>query len=145
MKWPAIVFVLLVGAAGYAWKGNWHGFFPPPAPDPAEDMVLRLAERLKTEGGGAAEWAMLGRSYVVLERPAEAAAAYRSALKLEVRADWQVDLADLLASEQQGRFDGEPSQLIDAALAQDPDHLKALALAASRDWRAGRRDAARQH
>lgn len=144
MSARAWAFVIAVGVAGYAWKGNLHGLFPPPPPDPAEGMVSRLAERLKAQGGSAADWAMLGRSYVVLERPAEAAAAYRSALQLEPRVDWQVDLADLLATQQEGRFDGEPERLIASALAQDPDHLKALALAASADWRAGRQAAARQ-
>ena len=49
-----LLFVLAVGLAGYAWKGNLHGFAPPPAPDPAEAMVARLAERLGGQGGSAA-------------------------------------------------------------------------------------------
>ncbi len=140
-----LLFVLAVGLVGYAWKGNLHGFAPPPAPDPAEAMVARLAERLGGQGGSAAEWAMLGRSYAVLDQAADAMAAYRSALRLETRADWLAELADLLASQQGGRFDAEAAGLVDQALALDPQHLKSLGLAANRDWQAGRHAAARSH
>jgi cytochrome c-type biogenesis protein CcmH len=41
------------------------------------------------------------------------------------------DLADVLAVVAQGRLDGEPIQLVDRALAIDPNHVKALALKGS--------------
>ncbi len=47
-----------------------------------EGMVARLAERLHKNGGSASDWARLGRSYAVLERWPEAAAAYGEAQKL---------------------------------------------------------------
>jgi cytochrome c-type biogenesis protein CcmH len=43
---------------------------------------------------------------------------------------------------QQGRFDGQPAVLIQRALKLDPANIKALALAATADMRAGRRDQA---
>ena len=40
-----LAFALIVGAAGYAWKGTPAGWNPAPAPDPAAQMVQRLAQR----------------------------------------------------------------------------------------------------
>ena len=47
-----------------------------------EGMVARLAERLHNNGGSAADWARLGRSYGVMQRWPEAAAAYGQAQEL---------------------------------------------------------------
>ena len=47
-----------------------------------EGMVARLAKRLHDKGGSASDWARLGRSYAVLERWPDAAAAYGEAEKL---------------------------------------------------------------
>jgi cytochrome c-type biogenesis protein CcmH len=41
------------------------------------------------------------------------------------------DLADMLAATGNGSLDGEPIQLVDRALAIDPNHVKALALKGS--------------
>lgn len=95
-------------------------------------MVGRLAARLRRQPDDPAGWTMLARSYAVLERPDDAAAAYRRALDLTPR-DPQLlaDYADALASANGGDLMGAPLQSIDAALALDPANPKALALAGS--------------
>jgi cytochrome c-type biogenesis protein CcmH len=45
-------------------------------------MVARLADRLKSQPGDVEGWAQLGRSYMVLNRPAEARDAFARAVKL---------------------------------------------------------------
>ncbi|WP_233802209.1 c-type cytochrome biogenesis protein CcmI [Paraburkholderia sp. HP33-1] len=106
-----------------------------------EYVVSRLAMRLREQPNDAAAWAMLARSYVVLERVEDAVAAYRRALAL-THADPELlaDYADALATLRGGDLNGEALQSIQAALALDPVNVKALALAGSaaldrRDYR----------
>lgn len=95
-------------------------------------VVSRLAARLRQAPDDADGWAMLARSYVVLDRADDAVIAYRRALALKPHdADLLADYADAVATLNGGDLNGEAMQSIDAALAVDPAHLKALALAAS--------------
>lgn len=97
-----------------------------------EAMVTRLAERMKEKPDDPEGWFMLGRSYTVLERYAEAAAAYANAVKRsQPDAQLLADYADALAMSQGRRLQGEPERLIQLALTVDPNHPKALALAGS--------------
>jgi cytochrome c-type biogenesis protein CcmH len=100
-----------------------------------EMMVSRLAFRLRDHAPDprdATDWATLARSYAVLERPTDAAAAYARAVTLDPRdAQLRADFADTLASANDGRLDGRASEEITAALAIDSANPKALALAAS--------------
>lgn len=111
----------------------------PPPPPPVIDahanpqieaMVARLAERMKEQPGDAEGWSMLGRSYLVLGKPAEAVQALRKRLALEPKdALAMADLADAVALQQGRRFDGEPEQLLKQALQADPKQPKVLELA----------------
>ncbi len=95
-----------------------------------ESMVERLAERMKENPDDATGWAMLGRSYAVLNRFPEAAAAYANAVKRSPPdAQLLADYADALAMAQGRRLQGEPERLIAQALTIDPRNVKALALA----------------
>ncbi len=100
-----------------------------------EMMVSRLAFRLRDhvpDPRDADAWATLARSYTVLERPTDAAAAYAKAVALEPGdASLRADFADAIASANDGRLAGRASEEIAAALAIDPADPKALALAAS--------------
>ncbi len=97
-----------------------------------EAMVNQLAQRLRETPDDAPGWAMLARSYGVLERHADAAAAYARAVALAPDvAPLRADYADALATLQDGKLAGAPTEQVERALALDPDEPKALALAAS--------------
>ena len=101
-----------------------------PSSDQIAAMVDQLAERLKqnpTDGEG---WAMLARSYSVMERNDEALDAYARAVALRKDdASLLVDYADALGVKNQRSLSGAPMKLIAQALKVDPSNLKALALA----------------
>jgi cytochrome c-type biogenesis protein CcmH len=99
-----------------------------------EDMVEKLARRLAQPPAGEQPdpqaWEMLARSYAALQRFADADRAYVRAIELAPKnAQLLADRADVLAMLQGQRADGEPTRLIEQALALDPNNLKALALA----------------
>jgi len=101
-------------------------------PEVVEQMVGRLAARLETAPDDADGWALLARSYYALERFPQAIAAYGRAIKLRTDdANLYADYADALAMTREGRFDSEVMALIAQALRVDPDHPKALLLAAT--------------
>lgn len=56
-----------------------------------------------------------------------------------------VELAEALALQQGGKLSGEPSGLLEKALAMNPDHAAALDLAGSAAWEAGDFPAAARH
>ncbi len=95
-----------------------------------DDMLGKLAARLKDNPSDADGWAMLGRSYAVLGRHEQALPALKKAVELRPRdATLLADYADALAVNNGQSLEGEPSRLIERALASDPNHLKALSLA----------------
>ncbi len=93
-----------------------------------EQMVNTLAERLRRQPDDPQGWEMLGRSYIVLERHAEAAEAYRKAVALTGAKDpgLLANYAEALALAHGGSLAGRPAELIDQALALQPRHPKAL-------------------
>jgi cytochrome c-type biogenesis protein CcmH len=123
----AILLYLAVGTPGaLAPRGDGHGI----SRAQIEGMVERLSARMKENPDDATGWAMLGRSYSVLDRFPEAAAAYANAVKRSPPdAQLLADYADALAMAQGRRLEGEPERLIAQALKIDPRNVKALALA----------------
>lgn len=146
-------FVLVFGAAGYAWRGHPEAWSVGPgsagtatAAGGSHDlgdaqiqgMVKALADKLRQRPDDAEGWLMLGRSYTVLGRFDEAVPAYRKVLQLDPKnAQAMADLADALAMQAQRSFKGEPEALVAAALKADPANLKALALAGTLAFEAG--------
>ena len=138
-------FVLVVAAAGYAWLGTPQGLSPEARVAQAsaagegthsvtreqiEAMLEALATRLKDKPDDPDGWAMLGRSYAVLGRHAEAVGPFKQALSLRPNdAVLLADYADALAAANGTNLEGEPSRLIEQALKLDPNNLKALSLA----------------
>ena len=138
-------FALVFAAAGYAWLGNPAALaIAPGAPGVAsvaetgqdvdkaqfEAMTQRLADRLKSQPDDAEGWAMLGRSYNVLERFPQALEAYKKVVALRPNeAQGYADMADAMGMVAGRKLDGEPEQMISRALALDPDNAKALGLA----------------
>jgi cytochrome c-type biogenesis protein CcmH len=95
-----------------------------------EQMVARLAARLEKSPDDPEGWRVLGRSYAVMGRHAEAARAYEQAVSLVPGdADLLADFADALAITQGRSLQGKPLELVRRALAIDPKQWKALALA----------------
>jgi cytochrome c-type biogenesis protein CcmH len=93
-------------------------------------MVEQLARRLKVKPNDAQGWSMLARSYAVLERYPDAAAAYEKAVALQPRsAQLRADYGDLLATAAGGNLQGRPLAQLQTALVIDPRNPKALALA----------------
>lgn len=134
----------LLAAVGYWNLGNPEGLQKvATAADEAhtltgaqmEALVERLAERMEKNPDSAEGWALLGRSLNALGRHERAAAAYAKAEKLlPQNADILADYADALAMAQGRNLEGEPFALVKRALAADPDHIKALALAGTAEF-----------
>ena len=92
-------------------------------------MVEKLALRLQENPNDGEGWLMLGRSYAVLGRYPESAAAFSRALVLlPPDAQHYADLADIVAMSQGKTLAGEPEKLVRRALQIDPSNIKALAL-----------------
>lgn len=106
--------------------------------DQMEEMVERLAEKLKTSPNDGEGWHMLARSYVAFGRLPEAAEAYERASKLSPK-DPQLlaDYADALAMANGRSLEGRPMELVNAALQLDPQHQKALALSGTAAFNRG--------
>jgi cytochrome c-type biogenesis protein CcmH len=93
-------------------------------------MVERLALRLQENPNDGQGWLMLGRSYAVLGRYPESAAAFGRALSmLPPDAQHYADFADIVAMAQGKSLTGEPEKLVRRSLEIDPNNIKALALA----------------
>ncbi|MGD8619876.1 MAG: c-type cytochrome biogenesis protein CcmI [Gammaproteobacteria bacterium] len=95
-----------------------------------EEMVNQLAERMRSQPDDIKGWTMLARSYVVLKRYDAAVDAYRNILRLGGNSpELLADYADALAMSAGGRFTPETGELLQRALAAQPDNVKALWLA----------------
>jgi cytochrome c-type biogenesis protein CcmH len=95
-------------------------------------MIAGLAKRLEQHPDDAEGWALLARSNYAVGRFPAAVAAYEKAGALtQDNADLLADYADALGMVQGRRLAGKPVALIERALAIDPRHGKALALAAT--------------
>lgn len=93
-------------------------------------MVEGLAQKLRANPDDPEGWQMLARSYTALGRYEEAVGAFRE-LTARVPDDPQIlaDYADTLAMARGRSLLGEPEGLVSRAMAANPNHGKALALA----------------
>ena len=135
-----VIAVPVVALGLYTYLGNPtapsdnpHGDASVAATDPkVVAMIDQLAERMKANPEDGAGWALLARSYMRLGRFDASAAAFEQAAKRTpddagLYADW----ADVLAQTQGAKITGKPLELVNRALAIDPNHMKSLALLAS--------------
>lgn len=97
-----------------------------------EQMVARLAQRLEANPDDPTGWAMLGRSYMVMQRFSAAAEAYAeaNARATEPDADWLASQAEALGLARGQDLQGRPEALLERALALDPYNMRALWLLA---------------
>jgi cytochrome c-type biogenesis protein CcmH len=101
-------------------------------------MVDSLAEKVKSRPDDVQGWMLLARSTAALGRFKESAAAYEHLSKLAPRdPDVLADYADALGMSQGKNLSGKPYQLVKEALSIDPQHRKALALAATAEMESG--------
>ena len=101
-------------------------------PQEVEAMVAKLAARMQQSPDDGNGWALLARSYLVMQRHADAVAAYERAVALiKDDADLLADYADALAMTQGRRIEGKPLKVVERALKIDPLQWKALAMAGS--------------
>ncbi|MBX6419838.1 MAG: c-type cytochrome biogenesis protein CcmI [Sinobacteraceae bacterium] len=124
-------FLLAVFAAGGYWlSGTWvlqaHISAERQAQAQIEAMVQRLAQRLERNPDDPQGWALLGRSYFVMQRYADAARAYHEANARAPQAEWLASEGEALAFAQGRDLRGEPLALFEKALALDADEGKAL-------------------
>jgi len=140
LRWTLAVIVLLALASGlFYWQADsWRTreLIALAQRDPAaaqqrmiDGMVEKLRAHLDAEPTDADGWAMLGRSYAVLQRFADSAQAYERANALSTdhpHVDWLVaaGAAHGMASEQHDLRASRP--LFEQALALEPDNTEAL-------------------
>jgi len=103
-------------------------------PEKIERMGAELRARLAKNPDQVEDWVMLARVERALDHFDAAQMALGRALKLSYNPDWAIERAEMLASHQQGRFEGEPWQIIESVLRTDPEHLGALLLAGSASY-----------
>jgi cytochrome c-type biogenesis protein CcmH len=133
--------LLPVCAAALYWQfGTPEGLAPAAeihggskvTPQEVEAMVAKLAARMQQSPDDGNGWALLARSYLVMQRHADAVAAYERAVALiKDDADLLADYADALAMTQGRRIEGKPLKVVERALKIDPLQWKALAMAGS--------------
>lgn len=105
--------------------------------DNINQMVDRLAARLKDNPNDLAGWARLARAYKVQGRIDDAANAYAKTGKLlDTDADLLTQYADLLATKANS-LQGKPSELINKALVIAPKHPMALMMAGQSAYQIG--------
>ena len=107
-------------------------------PEKINQMVDRLAARLKDNPEDLAGWARLARAYRVQGRLDEAANAYAKTGKLlDSDPDLLTQYADTLAM-RASNLQGKPAELINKALAIAPKHPMALMMAGQAAYQAGK-------
>ena len=134
----ALLVLLPVAAlAGYTLLGTPRALDPAQtaaqpkmSPEQISSMVDRLAERMRANPDDPKGWLMLARSYKVLGRYAEAAAAYGKAEStIERDPDLLASYAETIAMAEGKGLAGKPTELVDKALKIDPQHGHSLFLA----------------
>jgi cytochrome c-type biogenesis protein CcmH len=102
----------------------------PASPQDIEVLIGRVKERLAAQPDDLEGWTVLARTYYALGRADEAVVAFERATALAPNdADLLADQADAIGITQGRSLEGRPEALIARALAANPAHWKANALA----------------
>jgi len=139
----AIVLYRMVGAP-QAVDGVATAQAPADHEQNMEQAIAGLQAKLKQNPDDAQGWSLLGRAYEATEHFAEARDALKHAHDLSPQdPDITVAYAEALAlSTETRRLDGEPRQLLEAALKTAPDNQRGLWLLGISDYQAKHWDAA---
>ncbi|MDK2742225.1 MAG: c-type cytochrome biogenesis protein CcmI [Nitrospira sp.] len=101
----------------------------PQMADSLNSLIEQLRKRLEQNPNDAVGWGLLARSYMAMERYADAVPIFEKATKLDPNnASLLADYADALGVHQGRKLDGRPETLIQKALKLDPHNVKALML-----------------
>ncbi|HEX4842052.1 MAG TPA: hypothetical protein VFV57_00145 [Limnobacter sp.] len=97
-----------------------------------DERLASLKTRLAEQPEDLQGWVLLARTHAARQEYSESAQALEKALTLTPQhPDLLADLADMLAMANGRQLAGEPMEYVELALRGDPNHEKALALAAS--------------
>lgn len=143
-----VVALPLAAMAGYALLGNPRALdpaqtAPPPkqaemTPEQINQMVERLADKLKANPDDTQGWLMLARSYKMLGRHDDAVNAYSKVEKhIQDNPDQLASYAEALAMANGQGLAGKPRALLAQALKIDPQHGHSLFLAGAAAFEAG--------
>lgn len=121
----SVAIVLIVSAAVYSQIGTPVA---PQVPATIDEMVASLAGRLERNPDDVDGWAMLGRSYMQLQRYPEAVTAYQRAVDLESASNAQTlaDLGEAYVLSESGRVSERAALLFENAIGLEPSNPKAL-------------------
>ena len=114
-------------------------------------MVTSLEKKLQSNPDNAQGWNMLGRSYVVMKRYPDAAAAYEKALalvkqnKAEPMPELEINYTEALMQTGQKEAYEKARALLDEMLATNPDNGDALWFMGFLDYEAGNKAQAVEH
>jgi cytochrome c-type biogenesis protein CcmH len=148
---------LLTAALLAAFAGGWYGLSgswqlqrqidsSTEQDRKVQAMVGTLADKLRQNPEDANGWALLGRSYAVMQKFAESAKAYgeANARAAAPNPEWLTGEGEALALARDRDLQGTPAQLFERALAIAPDYGKALWYAGLAAAQAGDAGAARE-
>jgi cytochrome c-type biogenesis protein CcmH len=144
------IFIVLLSSGLYFTLGDATRIAETNAQQPltregVEKMVAEFAAKMEKDPTNLKGWTMLARSYRILGRDQEAAAAYeRAGNFIDTDPQLLADYADTLANNANGNFAGKPLVLINKALKLDPNNLMALWLSGTASYTTGNYKAAVQ-
>lgn len=112
-------------------------------PQSMDSVLVQLEQRLQENPDSAEGWMLLGRSYMVMARYAEAVTAFDHAHALLGDVPQvMLQYADALAMTNEGRIGPRARELVERTLALEPDNIAALWLAGLAAVETGQRDLA---
>jgi cytochrome c-type biogenesis protein CcmH len=156
MAWVVMLFVPILAVSLYWNYGDSRGFDLPeitqaqanqseqqPSAESIEKMVDSLAARLKQNPDDQQGWFMLGRSYMVMGRYAEASNAYAQLQKLVGdNANVLLQHAQAKVMSNGGQWDSSSIALLDKASKLEPENPVVLSLSGLRAAQQGKTDTA---
>lgn len=137
------IFIILLSSGLYFYLGDvarvaQQSQQKPMTQASVEQMVADFTQKMEKDPGNLKGWAMLGRSYRILGRYADAANAYgRAGAFINDDPELLAEYADVLVAVANGNFSGKPLQFINQALKLDPNNLLALWLSGSASFNGG--------